>query len=246
GSVGAGDHQARSLAIAEQSGGTGVADADIRAAYYQRDGYITNTQIGQSVDDERVWSASARTRYRFDADHELTLEILADRHRDGAVPLVPLGGPLYSVQRSQEGETDSDLFGAALKWAAAVGAGQFTVVTSFTSWDLGPYTDWLVLPPPLASSLTQRQQTGNEELRMASDPQGALTWNLGTWASASRTTGTADRAIFGTIPYNESGDHFTADDAALFGDATLRGTSPWSLTAGLRTELSAKDYFQDE
>jgi outer membrane receptor protein involved in Fe transport len=245
-SVGAGDHDSGSAAL-EAGGPAGPqGDASIAAAYTRRDGYITNTQIGQKVDDERALSAIARGRFRPTTTGEISLEILAAGHRDGAQPLVPLGGPLYTVQRAREGETDTDTLGAALKAAFDTPAGRLTAVTSFTDWRLDPYDDWLVLPPPLESHLTQSQETWSEEVHLASEPGAAFTWNTGAWLSDSRTIGAANRSILGLVPIEVSDYHDSAFDSAAFGDAVLTPAAGWRISLGLRLENASKDYLQDE
>ena len=244
--AGAGDYEAASVDFESSGPVGGHGDAMVAAAYTEREGYITNTQIGRKVDDERALTALARLRFHPTPAGEISLEVLAGRHRDGAQPLVPLGGPLYTVQRAQEGETDTDMLGAALKASFDTGAGRLTAVTSFTDWRLDPYDDWLVLPPPLQSHLTQSQETWNEELHLASEPGGRLAWDVGAWFSDSRTLGAADRSIFGAIPYEVSDYHDTACDSAVFGSLVFAPAPGWQASLGLRAEDAAKDYYQDE
>jgi iron complex outermembrane receptor protein len=244
--LGKGDYDANSVAF--QAGGElgSRADGTVAAAYTERDGAVDNTQIMQRVGDERALSALARTRFRPTATSEISAEILEARHRDGAQPLVPLGGPLYTVQRAREGETDTDMTGAAVKAAFDTGAGRLTSVTSYTDWRLDPYEDWLVLPPPLNSYLTQSQETWGEEAHLNSGTGAGLAWNLGTWLSESKTIGAADRSILGLIPIEESDYDSTAYDAALFGQVLAAPAPGWQASFGVRLEYAAKDYHQDE
>ena len=244
--AGIGDYGALSAAV--QAGGAegDRADVSVAAAYSRREGYIENTEIGRRVDDLRAATAFARQRFRPTAESELSLEILADRHRDGAQPLVPLGGPLYTVARSREGETDTDMLGAALKGVFETGAGHLSTVTSYTVWKLDPYDDWLVLPPPLDSHLTQSQEAWNEELHLSGSPGEAVSWSLGAWLSAGETTGAVERTISGVIPFDESEYHYTSRDGALFGEAVFRASPSWRISVGARAERASKDYRQVE
>jgi iron complex outermembrane receptor protein len=244
--VGAGDYDASSFAF--QAGGSAGprADATVAAAYTQREGYITNTQLGQKVDDERALTALARGRFRPTTASEISVEVLSGRHRDGAQPLVPLDGPLYTVARAQEGVTDTDMLGAAVKAAFDTSAGHVTAVTSYTDWKLDPYEDWLVLPPPLDTYLTQSQETWSEELHITTDPRAGLAWSAGAWFSDSRTIGATDRSILGLIPIEVSDYHSTNYDAAVFGEAIFTPAPAWRASAGLRVERVDKDYYQDE
>ncbi len=244
--AGVGDYDALSAAV-EAAGAEGDrADVSVAAAYSRREGYIENTEIGQRVDDLRAESAFARQRFRPTVESELSLEILADRHRDGAQPLVPLGGPLYTVERSREGDTDTDMFGAALKGTFDTGAGRLSTTTSYTDWRLDPYDDWLVLPPPLDSHLTQDQESWNEELHFAGIPGDVFSWSLGAWLSAGDTTGAVDRTIAGLIPFEDSEYHYTKHDGAVFGEAVVTPAPPWRLSLGARVEQVEEDYSQGE
>jgi iron complex outermembrane receptor protein len=244
--VGAGNYDSSSVAF--QAGGPAGpnADATVAAAYTDREGYIDNTQISQRVGGERAMTVVARGRLRPAPNSEISLEILGSRHRDGAQPLVPLGGPLYTVQRAREGETDTGLFGAALKAVIDTPAGRLTSVTSYTDWKLDPYDNWLVLPPPLESHLTQSQENWSEEIHLASDSGSAVSWSTGAWFSDSRTNGSADRSILGQIPIEVSNYRDNALDSAAFGEVVVPASADWRIELGLRAERASKDYFQDE
>jgi iron complex outermembrane receptor protein len=244
--LGFGDYNARSLTMVDGGPQNAAADFSVAAAYAQRDGYIENTQIDQRVDDERAMSAFARERFHPSSTSEISLEILAARHRDGAAPLVPLGGPLYTVERSQEGETDTDTFGAALKGVVNMDAARFTTVTSYTKWKLNPYADWLVLPPPIDSRLTQSQEALNEELRLASTPGGEFSWDTGAWLSGGTTAGAANRSISGVFPIEASDFGYSRREAAIFGELVLVPAPAWQVTIGGRAQRTEKDYHQDE
>ncbi len=244
--AGFGDYGARSFAV--EGGATEGENADVGVAFAstQRDGYIENTQIGQRVDNLRALDGFARERFRPSRNSEITVEVLGDQHHDGAAPLVPLGGPLYTVERSHEGATDSDLLGASLKAALDTDLGRVTSATSFTDWRLDPYEDWLVLPPAIKSVLTQEQETWNEELRLASASRSALAWNVGGWFSDRRTSGAANRSIAGVIPIELSDYGFLRHEAALFGELTATPMPHLHLSVGGRLQRVGESHRQDE
>ncbi len=244
--LGKGDYDSDSASF-QASGPLGPrGDATVAAAYVERDGYVENTQINQRVGDERALTALARARYHPTASSEIGVELLGGRHRDGAQPLVPIGGPLYTVQRSHEGKTDTDTLGAAVKAAFETGAGQLTSVTSYTDWRLEPYEDWLVLPPPLDSHLTLSQETWSEELHLDSNPGPGFSWKTGAWFSDSKTSGATERSILGVRPIEESDYSGIHRDAAVFGEAKFEPVAGWLVSAGVRLEHAAKDYHQEE
>jgi len=243
---GLGNYDSRSGAIeAEMPEGT-HADGFVAAAFSQRDGFISNTQLGQAVDSVHALESFAKERFRPTSKSELTFEVLADRHRDGAAPIVPLDGPLYTVERSQEGVTNTDFFGAALRGVVDVDAVRFTAVTSYTDSKLNPYDDWIVVPPPIQSSITESQRIWSEELHLSPIHNGVLSWNLGSWLSYGATMGAADRTIGGTIPFEVSGYGFTRHEAAIFGDITIVPAEHWLLSIGGRVQQVEKTYQQNQ
>jgi len=240
--VSAGNDDARSAAIEALSAGGGKADAAVSASFGERDGYISNTQLGVRVDDQESYSASVRLRLRPTPSGEFTLQVLGERTRDGAQPLVPLGGPLYSVARGREGETDIDFGGIALKGSFDTPFGRLTETTSYTDWRLTPYANRLVLPPTLDSRIDQSQGTWNEEIRLASGPHTGFAWNAGAWFSDGVTDGNVDRDIPGLYPIEVSDFDLKVRTAALFGQAVFTPAAGWRLTAGLRVEDTEKDF----
>ncbi|HEY4990152.1 MAG TPA: TonB-dependent receptor, partial [Opitutaceae bacterium] len=244
--AGAGDYGSHSVSFLGGATHGTTADLTISAGLLQHEGYIENTQLAQKVGAVRAATAFARERFRPSNSTEITLELADDRHRDGAAPLVPLGGPLDTVERSHEGATDTDFFGAALKATYDADSGRLSSTTSFTEWRLNPYDDWLVLPPPLRSHLVQTQENWNEELRFNSRQAGALTWALGGWLSEGTVSGAADRSISGIIPIEVSDYGYTRHDEALFGVLEYALARKWRFSVGGRVQRVDKDYHQDE
>lgn len=237
-----GNYDAYAGAVSTRSARGPTADATVTAAYSSRHGYVTNTELGTRVDDQNTASAATRVRVRPTRTSEITLQLLGQRLRQGAQPLVPLGGPLFSVARGREGDTESDFGGAALKAAFDTDLGRLSATTSYTDWTLGRFTNRLVLPPPLDSSLTQAQRVWNEELRLASAPRATVPWSLGAWWSTARTTGSVTREIPNLFPIESSSYVARSRTFAVFGEALAMGESDWRLSAGLRAERVQKDF----
>ncbi len=244
---GLGSYDSRQSAVEAHTAAGGAADASIAADYDAREGYIENQQLGIRADDRENESVFARMRLRPAAGEELTLEVLRTRSRDGAQPLVPLGGPLYEVSRAMEGVTDLDSWGAALKATFALPlSSTLSSVTSCTDWRMNPYESFLVLPPPLQNEVLQDQKSWNEELRLTSDPSAPVRGSLGAWLSRGTTDNFVDRAIPGLFPIEVSGFSQADSSAALFGEAVFDAGAAWRITAGLRAEDDAKAFARRE
>jgi outer membrane receptor protein involved in Fe transport len=235
------NHDARSAALIART-----ADASIAASFSERDGYITNTTLGRTVDDQESAAVSARVRFHPSATTELSLQLLGSRQRNGAQPLVPLGGPLYSVARDGEGETHTDFGGLAFKAAFDTSIGRLSATTSYTDWELNPFRNYLVLPPDLDSQITQTQRAWNEEIRLTSAANAARAWSVGAWFSETRTEGDVNRAIPNLFPIEVSNYRLDTQTIALFGQIELISAQDWTLTAGLRAEQVKKDFDRTE
>ena len=245
--AGGGSYDARQTAVTARTDSAGGADAAVAAAYSSRHGTIENQQLGIRVDDQENENVFARLRLRPAAGDELTFEVLGTRGRDGAQPLVPLGGPLFDVRRAQEGVTDLDSWGAAIKGSFALpNAGTLTTVSSYTDWRMNPYQSFLVLPPALSNEIIQDQKSWNEEIHLQTDPHAAVRGNFGAWLSKGTTDNFVDRAIPGLFPIEVSGFEQGNQSAALFGEAIFAPAPSWQITAGLRAEIDEKNFIRHE
>ncbi len=240
-SLTAGNYGLFATSASVQSYDGGKADVSAGISTSQRDGYIRNTQINQDVDSRESLAGRIHVRYRPTSDLEISLHALGERVRDGAQALVPLGGPLYTVQRSKEGESDIDFGAGALTVAKKLPDATLTSTTSYNSWDLSPYNNRLLFfGADFDSAEAQSQRTFAEELHYAS---GNLSG--GAFYSTGRTRGSTDR-IFGGFPVEKSGFTTDADMIALFGKADFNPAAGWIVTPGLRVERSSKDFTRTE
>jgi outer membrane receptor protein involved in Fe transport len=215
-------------------------DAYVSAAWFSRDGYITNSQLGRDIDSKKSLAGLARLRYRPSATAEWSLLLTGLRVRDGVQPLVPLGGPFFEVSRSAEGVTDLDAYNVALSAAVATPIGRLTATTSFNDWELGPYSNTLDFGfAELANDVSLVQRTWNEEVKLASDEKSDLRWQVGAFYSDERTDGAFLRA-FGPYVYEQSSYRIDGRDLAAFGEATMK-FGALSITGGARVEDSRKE-----
>lgn len=243
----AGDHGARSVAASASTAAGGKIDAYASANWSERDGFIHNTTLDRDIDGQNGRSALVRLRTRPVAGTELTFLATALRARDGVQPLVPLGGPFFTVTRTAEGETDLDAFNAALTVARAMPLGRLTATAAVNSWELFPYSSTLAFRPgvELGNHVRQRQRTWHGEARLASDPAAPRAWLVGLYGNTGRTDGAFDR-LFGPFPYERSSFRTDADTLAAFGEATFTVAPNLRLTAGLRAETVRRSLDRNE
>jgi len=237
-----GNYNARQISADANTGSGGATDAYVNLNYAARDGYITNTTLGRDIDAKDSRSGLVRVRTRPSDTSELTLLVTANRARDGVQPLVPLGGPLFSVDRQTEGLTDVDAWNAALTASFTTPVGRLTATTSHNDWDLGPYSSTLGFGfAELTNNVEQRQRTWSEEVKLVSDRKSSTHWQVGAFYSDSRTEGSFER-LFGPFPFEQSDYRIANRNVAAFGEATFRIAPDIELTAGLRLEDSRKNF----
>lgn len=207
-----------------------------------RHGYITNTTLHDDVDSRDAVAGRLKWRYRPADGLELSLHVLGQRTRDGAQALVPLGGPYHEVDRTKEGASDSDFGAGSIGITKKLSDGTLTSSTSFSSFDLSPYNNRLVVFGgfDFDSAVSQSQDTFAEEIRYNTD-----TYSGGLFYSSSRTRGDTDR-VFSGFPVEQSGFVTDAHTVALFGRANFIPADGWVLTPGLRAEYAAKEFTRTE
>ncbi|MCF3652417.1 TonB-dependent receptor [Synoicihabitans lomoniglobus] len=241
-----GDHGARSATVTGASAAGGELDAYVAATWRERDGYVRNTTLNQDVDPQETQSALARLRWRASERAEFTLFLNALRARDGAQPLVPLFGPLYTVQRSAEGETHLDAFNAALTAAVTTDGGRLTTTTGFSHWDMGPYSNTLDFGfAELGNGSTLTQKNLSEEIIFTAHDDAAFPWRAGFFVNDGQTNGSFTRD-FGGFTFEQSDYQFDVLDLALFGEATFALTDALDLTTGLRLVKTEMDSVRTE
>jgi iron complex outermembrane receptor protein len=238
----AGNHHQGTLRATAQAAHSEQWDASVNLGASRRDGYIYNRVLHQTVDDREAVFGRIRVAYRPVKGLEVSLHVLAQRSRDGAQPLVPLGGPYYEVSRGKEGDSDATFSAVALGITQRLADGVLTSTTSYTDWDLSPYSNRLVVFGGFNfdSVLTQSQRALNEELRYVSGK-----FTAGAFFSRSRTRGAASRTFSG-FPIENSNFQLDSEAFALFGQANFTPSDDWLITPGLRLERAEKDFVRNE
>lgn len=244
--AGFGSFGQRTAALEAKSPRHDRADAVAAIAFERRDGFVSNTQLGTDVDAVETASGHAQVRVRPGPRTELTFQLLAHQHRDGAQPLVPLGSDGRHVARSREGATESDFLGGAVKAVIDSAVGRVTATTSATGWTLAPYSNRLVLPPTLDSQLEQRQRIWTTEVSLGAATANEGTWEIGGLWSQTDTSGAVTRSIPSLFPIEDSRYGIDGARGAAFANAAWSLAPRLQLQAAVRLETTHKDFSRSQ
>lgn len=226
---------------ASAAGTAGAVSAWVSAAYRKQDGFLQDTALGRKIDGRETSTGLARVNVKPGAG-PLELSLVADvwRARDGEQPLVPLGGPWFSVSRAAAGETHIDAANLGLTASTDASWGRVSATTSFNDWRMGPYREVLDFgPAELLNDATVHQRAVNEELRFASAKGAATTWQAGAFVSGNRTEG-AFRRAFGPYVMEQSDYVIDGRELAAFGQAEREVAPGLRAGLGLRVETVRK------
>ena len=241
-----GDYDTRGARVTARSAASEAGDVYVAAGYRARDGYITNVQLDEDVDYRDARSALVRGRLRLSETVEISALITGVRARDGAQPLVPLGGPFFEVDRSAEGVTHVETLHAGVTAAVQTPIGRLTATTAYTDWELGPYSNTLDFGfAELENGSRLEQRIWSEEITLSSSRDVALPWHVGVFAADQETSGAFIRAFSGTT-FEESAYEIDSRALAIFGQVSRALTDQVTLTAGLRAEGTRRDFDRQE
>lgn len=212
----------------------------VAAGYSARDGYITNTRLGQRIDGRESTSGLVRVRSGTKTTGEWSLLVLGQRARDGVQPLVPLSGPKFQVNRSAEGVTHLDSWAGALSGLFATESGDWKTTTSYSDWKLGPATNVLSFGfAELQNASELRQRQWSEELSWNAQVNPYLHATAGLFASDAKTEGAFTRAFSGFV-FERSTYRTTHRSLAGFAEISFKVSTSLTVTPGVRLETNEK------
>jgi hypothetical protein len=241
-----GNYNARGVLASGGARNPGSLDVYAAAGYEARDGYVNNTRLDRDIDGRESTSALARLRFGQPAGGEWTLLVAGQRVRDGVQTLVPLGGPRFEVNRSEEGVTHLDTTSASLRGAFDTSIGRLSTTTSFNRWKLGPATNALDFGfAELENGSQLRQRVLSEEINLVSAAGDRWQGSAGLFASTARTQGTFIRAFSGQT-FEQSTYRIRHQSLAGFGEMTFQLNPQFSIIPGLRIEGNEKKLDREE
>jgi iron complex outermembrane receptor protein len=236
----AGNFSSRNAAVTVGSASGGPVEAYVSTQYGARNGYIFNDRLGHDVDHRESSSGVARLSFSPSPLLKLSLIAQAMHAHDGEQPMVPLGGPMFVIERKNPGETNLAAFNAGLTAAVSMPWGRFSATTSINDWRLGPYRSVLSFgPAELINDVHLSRRNYNQELKLTSNNTGSFRWHSGVFFSDGVTKGAFTRA-FGPFVIEDSSYDIDAHTLAAYGETSWDLQPNLTLTAGLRLEDAKK------
>ncbi len=231
-----GNYNDRGFEMQGSARGTDGVDLYAAVGYDARDGYITNTTLNRRIDGRESTSGLVKLHFAEGANGDWNFLATGQRVRDGVQPLVPLDGPKYSVQRTEEGITHLDDYGLSLRGSFDTEIGKLSTTTSYTDWRLGPATNALNFGfAELEDNSILHEHAWTEEINLVSTGHDRWHGSVGLFALDGKTNGAFIRGFSGAV-FEDS--DFTTDHRSLaaFGETDFQVSSALTLTAGLRFE----------
>jgi iron complex outermembrane receptor protein len=226
---------------------TDVLGVRLSGNYYLRDGYI-------DADGGAFRSTDARIKVLYKPSEEFSLLVGAaasdSRDHSGGtligVSKLPNVVEYVNVPDIQSVTAKSRQYWAEVNWN--IGIGTLTYEPAYRSWNndgtLLVYGTQGVLTQPLS---TPKDDFVTHELRLASNPDSTLIWQVGTLYYHNDLSST-NAAMFGPVTlYQDDVISKKTTAYGLFAEATYPFADAWRVTAGVRydnTRISVHELFQ--
>jgi len=218
----------------------------------QEDGWVYNSTLDQELGDQESRFAQGSLSGILGEDSTTSWDLRltwTDRDQDG-LALVPIGQH-DTVERTGLGGVESEYAKASFSIGANTDeAIQWSSITAWQSWELAPYSTWLVvaLGPemivPLASELSQHETFWTQELHLDYSWD-TFTWRNGLFLSRSESGGEVARSMAGVNVFEQNSFDWTEDTINLFSNLSYE-KDQLTIQGGLKWENVSKDLVRTE
>ncbi len=225
--------------------------------FYEKDGYIENTETGEPANDEKHWYGKAQLRWTPQEDLDITLIASHIQYDDGTnkINLTEFGAQELSLPSPEDRKISPDSPGynksysntQALKVDYEI-SDTLTLTSVTANWSFieDVFGDWDFNPVKFMHFDNDREYSlTSQEFRLVSSAEN-LKWLLGVYADQSKTkfhteTESIVPSIAETTDWEQNGSA-----KAIFGQATLPLQENLRLTGGLRYEEQVSDFKNNE
>jgi iron complex outermembrane receptor protein len=231
---------------------------DIAVLDSARDGFTTNDETGNKVDDRDAFFGRGRVLWNPSTSSELEFSIFGERARDGGFVLSDLDGLRanpHHIDQDFEGLANRDVLNPSLVWRVLGDQLDFTSVSSWETWDVLETSDFDFSDADSVRRRSEEEQSYfYQELRLGTGGEhrtGEFAWQVG----ASGFLADAERQaanIFGNDPIPSmmppppgsvdlNDGQFDDLGLALFGQLTVPLGAAFELTGGLRYDREERE-----
>ncbi|HIG82790.1 MAG TPA: TonB-dependent receptor [Verrucomicrobiales bacterium] len=220
--------------------------------YFERDGYLTNSLLGISPDNQEHISGAGSIYWNLSENWEISLSASHDNYDDGIARLTPLSSDPFTLNSDVRGSSKQNAQSQSLRMSYESDELNFLSVTSRRNWEISPYHFDLDFGPNPGneSKIYQEQDSVSQEFRFSSANNTTLEWTGGAYFGETELDGNTKRNFIiplppqfggGFAPVSTTTDYILSENAyALFGQITYNGIERTGMHLGLRLDQVEK------
>ncbi len=229
----------------------------IGGQYFERDGYLTNSLLGISPDNQEHISGAGSIYWNLSDNWEISLSASYDNYDDGISRLTSLSGDPFTLNSDVRGSSKQNAQSQSLRMAYQGDELNFLSVTSRRNWEISPYHFDLDFGPNPGndSKIYQEQDSVSQEFRISSNNNSTLEWTGGAYFGETELDGNTKRNFIiplppqfggGFAPASTTTDYILSENAyALFGQITYNGIERTGMHFGLRLDQVEKGIYRN-
>jgi len=229
----------------------------IGGQYFERDGYLTNSLLGISPDNQEHISGAGSIYWNLSDNWEISLSASYDNYDDGISRITPLSSDPFTLNSDVRGSSKQNAQSQSLRMAYQGDELNFLSVTSRRNWEISPYHFDLDFGPNPGndSKIYQEQDSVSQEFRISSNNNSTLEWTGGAYFGETELDGNTKRNFIiplppqfggGFAPASTTTDYILTENAyALFGQITYNGIDRTGMHFGLRLDQVEKGIYRN-
>ncbi len=229
----------------------------IGGQYFERDGYLTNSLLGISPDNQEHISGAGSIYWNLSDNWEISLSASYDNYDDGISRITPLSSDPFTLNSDVRGSSKQNAQSQSLRMAYQGDELNFLSVTSRRNWEISPYHFDLDFGPNPGndSKIYQEQDSVSQEFRISSNNNSTLEWTGGAYFGETELDGNTKRNFIiplppqfggGFAPASTTTDYILTENAyALFGQITYNGIERTGMHFGLRLDQVEKGIYRN-
>ncbi|MCH6256040.1 TonB-dependent receptor [Puniceicoccaceae bacterium K14] len=228
----------------------GNSDAAYSLYLYESrsDGFINNQEDPNSnIGEKKHRGGYLRITAPIVHEIESELSVSWKQARDGEQAYIPLSNDDFTVSKTFDGDTHQDSITTAVKLFKKFDNSKVSWVSSYTDWEIGPYTTLMALSPEfvLDSDLSQENQQWTHELTYAASPTGSANWEIGAYSQRRDISGETSRGIYNFFVFEQSEFSHTTEITALRANGRIKINEALATGLGLRLENSSQELIRN-